>query len=370
LDGKFDRLDIHRPDIVYHIWAAVSEYLHLEVPMKVWRYDTLGDLSGLALHEEEKPKPGVGEVLVRLHAVSLNTRDVMIAEQRYAVPGKAGVVALSDGCGEIVGSGPAVTRFKAGDRVMTTYFPQWRDGRLSFAMAFDQFGCTRDGVAAEYAVFHQDWLVAVPDHLSFEEASTLPCAALTAWTGLTSLPRPVLPGDRVLTMGTGGVPIFALQFAKAMGAEVVSLTSSEAKATRLKALGADHVINYKAKPDWEKEIATVTSGRGIDHIVETGGLPTFERSLKSVSADGQIASIGVLRATDAAINATVLGAAYATIRRIFVGSRAGFEAMNRAIGFHKIRPVIDHVSPFESAKDELSALKAQKHFGKVVISIA
>jgi NADPH:quinone reductase-like Zn-dependent oxidoreductase len=179
-----------------------------------------------------------------------------------------------------------------------------------------------------------------------------------------------MPGDRVLTMGTGGVPLFALQFAKAMGAEVISLTSTEAKATRLKALGATNVINYKLHPDWEKEIASVTSGRGIDHIIETGGLATFERSLKSVAADGQIASIGVLKGVDANINGTFLGAAYATIRRIFVGSRAGFESMNRAIGFHKIRPVIDHVAPFEAAKSELLRLKAQKHFGKIVPSIA
>jgi NADPH:quinone reductase-like Zn-dependent oxidoreductase len=237
-------------------------------------------------------------------------------------------------------------------------------------MAFDQFGCTRDGLLTEYVVLNQDWLVAVPQHLSYEEASTLPCAALTAWTGLTSLPRPILPGDRVLTMGTGGVPLFAVQFAKAMGAEVISLTSSEAKATRLKALGSDHVINYRATPDWEKEIGTLTSTRGVDHIVETGGLATFERSLKSVGADGQIASIGVLRGDDIAFNPAFLGAAYATIRRIFVGSRASFEAMTRAISFHKIRPVIDRVEPFEVANNALQGFKAQKHFGKIVISIA
>jgi NADPH:quinone reductase-like Zn-dependent oxidoreductase len=185
--------------------------------MKTWRYDKLGDLNGLAIHEEDTPKPGAGDVLVRVHAASLNTRDVMIAEQRYAIPGKAGVVALSDGAGEVVALGAGVTRFKRGDRVAATYFPQWRDGRLALVMGIDQFGCTRDGLLAEYAVFSQDWLVAIPAHLSYEEASTLPCAALTAWTGLTSLPRPVLPSDRVLTMGTGGVPIFCAAVRQSYG---------------------------------------------------------------------------------------------------------------------------------------------------------
>jgi NADPH:quinone reductase-like Zn-dependent oxidoreductase len=338
--------------------------------MKAWKFDSFGSLAGLRLYEEATPKPGPGEVLVRMRAASLNVRDVMIAEQRYAVPGKTGVIALSDGAGDVAECGPGVTRFKTGDRVTATYFPQWKDGRLDFQIAFDQFGCTRDGAATEYGVFHQDALVSIPDHLSYEEGATLTCAALTAWSALTTLPRGILPGERVLTMGTGGVPLFALQFAKTMGAEVIALTSGAPKTLRLKALGADHVIDYRANPEWEKLIPDLTGGRGIDHIVETGGIKTIEHSLRAVGPDGQIASIGVMRSENLRIDATPLGSAYATIRRIFVGSRASFEAMNRAIRLHKIKPVIDHARPFAKADEALRAFKAQNHFGKIVLSIA
>ena len=340
--------------------------------MKSWRFDSLGDLDGLKLHEEPVPNPGPGEVLVKMRAVSLNVRDVMIAEDRYPVPGRRGVVALSDGAGDIVALGAAVNRFKSGDRVMPTYFPQWKDGRLTNRlMAADQFGCTRDGSAAEYAVYDQDALVAVPDHLTYEEAATLTCAAVTAWSALTTLPRGILPGERVLTMGTGGVPLFALQFAKAMGAEVISLTSSPGKAARLKSLGAGHVVDYREHPDWERLIPDLTGGRGIDHVVDTGGIKTIEHSLRAVATDGQIASVGVMSGGDIhTMDAIPLGAAYATIRRIFVGSRASFEAMNRAIAYHKIRPVIDHVAPFKDAAGALREFKAAKHFGKIVLTIA
>lgn len=338
--------------------------------MKSWRFDTLGSLDGLKLHEEPIPNPGHGEVLVKMRAASLNVRDVMIAEERYPVPGKAGVIALSDGAGDIVTLGTGVTRFKTGDRVMPTYFPQWRDGRLNFQMGADQHGCTRDGAATEFAIYHQDALVAVPDQLSYEEAATLSCAALTAWSALTTLPRGILPGERVLTMGTGGVPIFALQFAKAMGAEVIALTSSPGKASRLKALGADHVIDYREHPAWEQQIPAVTGGRGVDHIVDTGGVKTIEHSLRAVAADGQIASVGVMSGENHMIDAVPLGTAYAMIRRIFVGSRASMEAMARAIAFHKIRPVIDHVAPFDRTDEALREFKTAKHFGKIVLSIA
>ena len=338
--------------------------------MKAFRFVSFGSLDGLKPHQAASPRPGPCEVVVRMRAASLNVRDVMIAEQRYAVPGKAGVIALSDGAGEIVECGPGASRFRTGDRVTATYFPQWRDGRLDFQMAFDQYGCTRDGAAAEYALYHQDALVAIPEHLSFEEGATLTCAAVTAWSALTTLPRGILPGERVLTMGTGGVPLFALQFAKAMGAEAIALTSSAPKALRLKALGADHVIDTRADPDWEKLIPGLTDGRGVDHIIETGGVRTIEHSLRAVCADGQIASIGVMRGADLKIDPVPLGIAYASIRRIFVGSRASFEAMNRAIRLHRIRPVIDHVRPFDDTVEALHAFKAQNHFGKIVLSIA
>jgi NADPH:quinone reductase-like Zn-dependent oxidoreductase len=370
LDNNLGLPAIHRPGVFGDIPANDAIGPMDMMMMKTFQFDRLGSLDGLKPHDAAMPKPGPGEVVVRMRAASLNVRDLMIAEQRYPVPGKAGIIALSDGAGEIAECGPDVTRFKTGDRVTATYFPQWKDGRLDFQMAFDQYGCTRDGAATEYALYHQEALVALPEHLSFEEGATLTCAALTAWSALTTLPRGILPGERVLTMGSGGVPLFALQFAKTMGAEVIALTSSASKAPRLKALGADHVIDTRADPDWEKLIPGLTDGRGIDHIIETGGIKTIEHSLRAVGADGQIASIGVMRGDQLKIDAAPLGSAYATIRRVFVGSRASFEAMNRAIALHRIRPVIDHVRPFENTVEALHAFKAQNHFGKIVLSIA
>jgi NADPH:quinone reductase-like Zn-dependent oxidoreductase len=334
-----------------------------------WRFDTLGRLDGLKLHEEPAPKPGANEALIKVRAVSLNVRDTMIAEGRYAVPGRAGVIALSDGAGEIVEVGAHVTGLKPGDRVTGVYFPSWREGRLNFMTGADQFGCTRDGWAADYVVLPAEALVRLPDHLAFAEGATLTCAGLTAWSALTSLPRAIQPGDRVLTMGSGGVALFALQFAKAMGAEVIALTSSGAKAERLRQLGADHVVDYVAEPEWQGAVRKLTAGAGVDHIVESGGVKTFERSLKSVAADGQIASVGVMGGGAPTIDAALLGMAYATIRRIFVGNRPQLEAMMRAMTVNHIRPVIDRVARFDALGAEFRAFESTPHFGKVVVAL-
>ena len=256
--------------------------------MKAYHISEATGLNGLTSSDAPTPTPGPNEALVRIHARSVNFRDLLLLHGRYPVPARPGIIALSDGAGTVVAVGERVTRIKIGDRVATSYFPRWIAGRLSLDFVFDQFGATRNGVLAEYLAAPEDALVHLPSHLSFEEGAALPCAGVTAWSSLTG-PRPVLPGETVLTIGTGGVALFALQFARTFGAEVIALTSSEEKTRRLRDLGATHVINYKTHPDWETVVREQTSGRGVDHIVETGGADTLPRSLASAAVDGQVA---------------------------------------------------------------------------------
>lgn len=331
--------------------------------MKYYSISGTNGLSSLSARERPTPKPGPREALVRVRARSVNFRDLLLLHGRYPVAARPGVIALSDGAGEIAGVGEGVTRVETGDRVAATYFPRWIDGDLSMDFATDQFGATRDGFLTEYAVVPEDALVHLPPHLSFEEGATLPCAAVTAWSSLTGR-RPVRPGETVLTIGTGGVALFALQFARIFGAQVIALTSSPEKARRLEDLGATHVIDYKQHLDWERLVRERTGGRGVDHVVETGGADTLARSLASTGIDGQVALVAALGA--ATLDTRALGAPL-SLRRVFVGSRANFEAMNRAIDFHAIRPVVDRVVPFADAPKALARFEARAHIGKVVI---
>ena len=333
--------------------------------MLAYQLDRFESLDGLIRHDREVPRPGPREAIVRIRARSLNYRDLLIVNKRYPVPGRSGVVPVSDGAGEVVAVGEGVTRVAVGDRVAATYFPRWRDGRFALEMVAEQFGCTRDGMLAEFVVADEEALVTVPAHLSYEEASTLPCAGVTAWSALTGS-RPVLASDTVLTIGSGGVALFALQFATLFGARVIAVTSSESKAALLKQHGADTVVNSAQHPDWEREVRDATGGRGVDHVVETGAIDTLPRSLASCAADAHIALLAALG--DGALDAKALSAPV-TMRRIYVGSRAGFEAMNRAIGHHMLRPVIGRVFPFDEAKDAYAHFAAKQHVGKVVIGI-
>jgi NADPH:quinone reductase-like Zn-dependent oxidoreductase len=330
-------------------------------------------IDGLVLREVADPKPGLREVAVRIRATSLNFRDLMILNNVYFQPVTPGVIPLSDGAGDVVAIGEGASRFKVGDRVAATFHPKWIAGRTTHEHLARRFaprehvGAGRDGLLTDYKVFNEEELVAIPPHLSFEEAATLPCAAVTAWSALTA-PRQAAPGETVLTLGTGGVSIFALQFAKAFGARVVATTSSDEKAKRLRELGADATVNYRTTPEWEHEVKTANDGGGVDYVVEIGGVGTLARSLACAGPECQVALIGVLAGRGGSVEAAALQRGIVTLRRVAVGSRLDFELMNRAIAQHKLRPVIDRVFPFEDAKAAYRHLESQQHFGKVVIS--
>jgi NADPH:quinone reductase-like Zn-dependent oxidoreductase len=332
--------------------------------MQAYHLAQLGTLDGLVLQDDAMPTPGPRDVLVRVRARSLNYRDLLILNQRYPVPGFPGIVPLSDGAGEVVAVGEEVSRVAVGDRVSGTYFPRWGGGRLELEMAGEQFGCTRHGMLAEFVLAPEQALVKIPAHLSFEEAATLPCAGVTAWSSLTG-PRPVRPGETVLTIGTGGVACFALQFARLFGARVIAVTSRADRTELLKRHGADAVIDSRSTPEWDRSVRELTGGRGVDHVVETGGLETLSRSLAACTANAELALVAALGA--GTLDSSALRG-LTTIRRVFVGSRASFEAMNRAVTLHTLRPVIDRVFPFRDARDAYVHFEARRHAGKVVIA--
>jgi NADPH:quinone reductase-like Zn-dependent oxidoreductase len=331
-----------------------------------------GDVSSLedclVLRAQEVPQPGPGEALVRVRAASLNYRDILLLQGRYPVPAKEAVIPLSDGAGQVIAVGEGVSRVAVGDKVAATYFTRWFDGRLTLPLALRQTGASDEGMLAQYRVLHEDRLVKLPAHLSFGEGATLTCAALTAWSCLTG-PRPVLPGETVLTGGTGGLALFALQFAKVFGARTIALASSAAKADKLRELGADEVIPYREIPEWDAEVRRLTGGAGADHVVDSVGVATLERSLKAAAFGGEIAFPGAFGSPDASFDPRALAGRLVNIRRVAVGSRAAFEAMNRAIAQHQLHPVIGRVFAFEEAHAAYRHYAAQQHVGKVVISL-
>ncbi len=321
----------------------------------------------LTLSEADTPRPGRGQVLVRMRAASLNFRDLSVATGRYmlsAVP--PNVVPLSDGAGEVVELGDGASRLRVGDRVAGIFMQGWLGGELEPAHAQSALGGAIDGVLAEYKVFDEQGLVHIPPHLSFEQAATLPCAAVTAWNALFGL-RPLAPGQSVLVLGTGGVSIFALQFAHAAGARVIATSSSDEKLARAKALGASDGINYRAMPDWQDTVRQLTDGRGVDHVVDVGGPGTIERSVRATRNGGVATLIGVL--TRGTLDPLAVFTSGAIVRPIYVGSRQMFEAMNAAISLHRIEPVVDRVFAFEEAKEAYRYLKGATHVGKVVVAI-
>ncbi|HSV53904.1 MAG TPA: NAD(P)-dependent alcohol dehydrogenase [Burkholderiaceae bacterium] len=336
--------------------------------MKSYHMNMGAGLQGLVLREHARPEPGPGEVLVRVHAVSLNFREIMILIQgRYPLPVKPDVVAVSDGAGEVVAVGERVTRTRVGDRVIASIFPRWQDGPFGIAHA-DQLGGSLDGMLTQYRALNEDALVPVPSHLSYEEAATLPCAGVTAWNALFG-GKTVLPGESVLTLGTGSVSLFALQFAKMAGARVIATTSSGEKAQRLRALGADEVVNYRDLPQWAAEVRRLTGGRGVDHVVEVGGA-TLAQSLQACAMGGELALIGSVAGGGAAVEVNTLIASGASVRPIAVGSRAQLANMARAIGANAARPVIDRVFTFDQAPAAFAYYAEGKCFGKVVVKVS
>jgi len=307
--------------------------------------------------------PGFGEVLVGIKAVSLNYRDLLIAAGKYK-HFAADVILASDAAGEVVAVGDGVTRFAIGDRVAGNFFQGWFDGGYRREHGKTSLGGAIDGVLTTARLFDQRGLVHIPAHLTYEEAATLPCAAVTAWHALEA----TKPGDTILILGTGGVAVFGLQFAKMRGARVIITSSSDEKLAKAVALGADDTINYRTTPEWEKEVLRLTDGRGADNVLELGGAGTMAHSLAAVRPGGQVSVIGIVTGTIEPLNiASILP--NVRLQGIYVGSVAMFEEMNRAIALHQMRPVIDRVFAFDEAPEALRYLEAAQHFGKVVIKV-
>jgi NADPH:quinone reductase-like Zn-dependent oxidoreductase len=316
---------------------------------------------------QEMPVPGPRQVVIRVRAASLNRRDLMLVDGTYPLPAIPGVVPLSDGVGEVIAVGDDVTRAAVGDRVTATYFVRWVDGPQRRSHVVEQYGATYPGMLATYAVLEEDSVVHVPGHLTDPEAATLTCAGVVAWAAL-STPLPVRPGETVLTVGSGSVALFGVQHAKMHGAEIISITSNARKAERLRALGADEVIDRSRTPDWESVVLDRTGGDGVDHVLDAVGMPTLAKSVRSGAYNARITMVGAMPATDPPAG-NPFGASYLSIRRIAVGSRTDFEAMNRAIAVHRMRPVIDRVFAFEEAQAAYRYLRTGDPFGKVVIEI-
>jgi NADPH:quinone reductase-like Zn-dependent oxidoreductase len=324
-------------------------------------------LAGLRVTERPEPKPAAHEVLIRIRATSLNYRDHMIVTgQYYGGVVTRDIIPLSDGAGEVVSTGEKVTRFKTGNREAGAFFQVWKDGPRSFLPP--ALGVPLDGVLAEYVALHEDGVVPLPPGLSFEEGATLPCAGVTAWNALMGHGRPVRPGDTVLCQGTGGVSMLALQFARAAGARVIVISSSEDKLDRAKQLGAFAGVNYQKHPEWQREIERITNGRGVDHIVEIGGAGTLARSFQSLGFGGNVALIGFLAGSGDS-NPYPLMMKGGSLHGVGVGNTKSFEEMLRAIQHNGIKPVIDKVFPFDQAPDAFRRLASGGFVGKIVIKV-
>lgn len=322
-------------------------------------------LDGLTVRDQALPTPGPGQVVVRVRAASLNRRDLMLMEGSYPLPARPGVVPLSDGVGEVILVGDDVTRFAVGDRVSSTYFLHWVDGPQRLTQVREQFGATYDGWLATYVVLDEDSVVVPPAHLTDAEAASLTCGGVVAWKALTS-PLPPTPDATVLTVGTGVVALLAVQFARMHGARVISITSTPDKAKRLRELGADVVIDRIETPDWEHAVADATGGDGVDHVVDAVGMRTLPKSVAAAAFNANLTLIGAFPAAEPIPD--VFGGKYLSIRRIAVGSRTDYEAMNRAITEHGTRPVMDRIVDFADAVEAYRYFREDTPFGKVVIA--
>ena len=338
--------------------------------MRAWRFDALTGLSDLTLHDEPTPQPQRGEVLVEVASVSLNYRDLSVVLGNYVWAAKPGLVPCSDAAGTVAAVGEGVSRFKVGDRVLSTFHPRWFGGRPHATAPAETYGSAQDGWLAECKVVSQEALVPLPDAIPFADGATLPCAAVTAWNALSGA-HPARPGDTVLTLGTGGVSVFAVQLAKALGATVIATTSSASKADRLRALGADHVVNYADLPAWGEHVkAELTGGAGVDRVIEVGGPGTVNHSLHAVRWGGEVVLIGFLTEDNPGIDYFHLKGSGATVRSIGVGDRAMLEDVVRAVNAARLRPVIDRVFPFAEAPAAFAHLQSRSQVGKVVINVA
>jgi len=333
--------------------------------MKLWQVPSFG-IDNLALEARSRPEPSHGQALVRIRAVSLNYRDLLVVLGKYNPRLGLPRIPCSDGAGEVVAVGEGVKRVKIGQRVAGIFMQNWIDGPPNAAKQRGALGGDIDGTLAEYIVLDENGLVEVPEHLSWEEATTLPCAGVTAWKAVVHAGR-IKAGDTVVIQGTGGVSVFALQFAKLLGARVLGTSSSEEKLQRAYKLGLDSALNYKHTADWAKWVLEQTNGVGADLIVEVGGAGTFAQSLKAVRIGGTVAQIGVLSQSGEPLQIGPLLHKQVHLQGIYVGSRADFEEMNKAIAMHSLQPSVDHVFSFHEVKNALRTMETGSHFGKLVI---
>jgi NADPH:quinone reductase-like Zn-dependent oxidoreductase len=333
------------------------------VELRAWGLDNL------VLAERPEPQPGARQVVVRVRAASLNYRDLLLIRGAYNPKQKLPVVPCSDGAGVVVAVGDGVTRVRPGDRVCPTFHQAWLAGEPSRERLRASLGSPLDGTLAELMLLDEEGLVAIPGDLSDEQAATLPCAAVTAWNALVT-EGGVVAGDTVLVQGTGGVSIFALQLGVLLGARVVVTSSSDAKLARAKELGAWEGINYKETPAWGVRARELTGGRGVDHVVEVGGAGTFEQSLQALRPGGTLSLIGVLAGAALELRLPAIQMRMLRVQGLLVGHRDSFEAMNRAIAHHGLRPVVDQVFPLAEARAAFEHMAAGAHFGKIVVRVS
>ncbi len=334
--------------------------------MKAYEIQSFG-LENLAIIDRPVPEPGPNQVLIKMHAWSLNYRDLLVVKGSYNPRMKLPQIPLSDGAGEVVAVGSEVKSVKTGTRVTNTFFERWVSGVATDDAARSALGGGRDGVLAEYVVLHEDGVIPSPEHLTYAEAATLPCAALTAWNALV-VEGKIKSGDTVLTLGTGGVSIFALQFAILNGARVIITSSSDEKLAKAKQLGATEAINYKQIPDWGKHARQFSGGRGVDLVIEVGGAGTFNQSIASLRRGGILNLIGVLAPIgDVNIMSVLMNGI--RVQGIFVGSREMFADMNAAIAHHRSHPVVDRIFGFDEVQEAFKLMQSGGHFGKICIQI-
>ncbi len=335
--------------------------------MKVFEIRDVFGINNLALAERPQPSPGHGQILMKVRAVSLNYRDLLVVKGLYNPKLPLPLIPFSDGAGDVVAVGDGVSRVKVGDRVVAIFMQTWLAGELTDSKARSALGGGIDGILAEYVVLHEDGVVHIPEHLSYEETATLPCAAVTAWHAVIETGLKL--GESVLVLGTGGVSLFALQFARLAGAKVIVTSGSDEKLMRARQLGAEDCINYKKVTEWDQRVKKLTGGTGVDLVVEVGGAGTLPQSLKAVRPGGRISLIGVLTGTAGEINPLPIIMRNIQVEGIFVGSREMFESMNRAISLHHLRPVVDRVFSFEETGQALRYMESGTHFGKICIRI-
>jgi len=334
--------------------------------MRAYEIVSDGGVDALALNERPSPEPGQGQILVGIRASSVNYRDLSTIENPVARGIAYPLIPNSDGAGEVLAVGDGVTRFKVGDRVAGCFFQDWSDGAITAVAMASAMGGAIDGVLAEQVVLSEAGAVHIPQHMSYEEGTTLPCAGLTAWNCLIEQGG-LKPGKTALFLGTGGVSIIGLQIARMMGARAIITSSSDAKLERAKDLGADELINYRETPEWQARVLELTDGGGVDVTIETGGGGTLEKTLEATRVGGIISLIGVL--TGGAIDPTTVMRKSIRLQGVYVGNRRMFEDMNAAFELNRVHPLIDQVFDFEDARAAYHAMRGAGHFGKLVVKV-